>query len=132
MACLQGLSRSDASAFVFPADGAEGRHYVGTPKVWERVRADADLPNVRLHDLRHTYASFAAAGGLSLPMIAAILGHRDVKTTQQYAHLADSPVKSAADRTAAAIEGAMNRRSIGSKRRTNARSMYISAYAAES
>jgi integrase len=110
LACLQGLPRSEASAFVFPAEGAEGRHYVGTPKVWERVRAEADLPGVRLHDLRHTYASFGAAGGLSLPLIAAILGHRDVKTTQQYAHLADSPVKAAADRTAAAIDGAMQGR----------------------
>ena len=72
-----------------------------------QVRAAANLPNVRLHDLRHTFASFGAAGGLSLPLIAAILGHRDVKTTQQYAHLADSPVKAAADRTAAAIDGAM-------------------------
>jgi integrase len=110
VACLQGLPRCEASAFVFPAEGAEGRHYVGTPKVWERVRAEADLPDVRLHDLRHTFASFGAAGGLSLPLIAAILGHRDVKTTQQYAHLADSPVKAAADRTAAAIEGAMQGR----------------------
>jgi integrase len=110
LACLEGLPRAKASAFVFPADGDETRHYVGTPKVWEKVRAAADLPNVRLHDLRHTYASFGAAGGLSLPLIAAILGHKDVKTTQQYAHLADSPVKAAADRTAAAIDGAMRGR----------------------
>ena len=105
--CLQGLTRSKAATFVFPAEADPKRHYVGTPKVWEKVRTMADLPNVRLHDLRHTFASFGAAGGLSLPLIAAILGHKDVKTTQQYAHLADSPVKAAADRTAAAIDGAM-------------------------
>lgn len=109
--CLQGLPWSKTSVFVFPAEGEDRRHYVGTPKVWERIRTAAELPNVRLHDLRHTYASFGAAGGLSLPLIAAILGHKDVKTTQQYAHLADSPVKAAADRTAAAIEGAMQGRS---------------------
>lgn len=107
LACLEALPRSQASPFVFPAETDPKRHYVGTPKVWEKVRAAADLPNVRLHDLRHTFASFGAAGGLSLPLIAAILGHKDVKTTQQYAHLADSPVKAAADRTAAAIDGAM-------------------------
>jgi integrase len=110
LVCLQGLPQSKTSAFVFPSDGDNRRHYVGTPKVWEKVRSSAELPNVRLHDLRHTYASFAAAGGLSLPLIAAILGHKDVKTTQQYAHLADSPVKAAADRTAAAIDGAMQGR----------------------
>lgn len=105
--CLQGLPRAKTSPFVFPAEADPKRHYVGTPKVWEKIRAAADLPNVRLHDLRHTFASFGVAGGLSLPLIAAILGHKDIKTTQQYAHLADSPVKAAADRTAAAIEGAM-------------------------
>lgn len=107
---LADLPRAKGSAFVFPADGDPKKHYVGTPKVWLKVREAAGLDNVRLHDLRHTYASFGAAGGLSLPLIAAILGHKDVKTTQQYAHLADSPVKAAADRTAAAIEGAMRGR----------------------
>jgi integrase len=111
LVALQAIPRAKGSAYVFPAEGDPKRHYVGTPKVWERVRAAAGLPDVRLHDLRHTFASFGAAGGLSLPLIAAILGHRDVKTTQQYAHLADSPVKAAADRTAAAIEGAMSGRS---------------------
>lgn len=105
---LSKLSRVQGSPFVFPAEGDLKKHYVGTPKVWLKVRAEAGLDDVRLHDLRHTFASFGAAGGLSLPMIAAMLGHRDVKTTQQYAHLADSPVKAAADRTAAAISGAMS------------------------
>jgi integrase len=111
LAALQALPPTEGSAFVFPAEGDLKRHYVGTPKVWEKLRASAGLPDVRLHDLRHTFASFGVAGGLSLPLIAAILGHRDVKTTQQYAHLADSPVKAAADRTAAAIEGAMSGKS---------------------
>lgn len=107
LACLQAIPRSKGVDYVFPAEKDFKRHYVGTPKVWEGIRKAADLPNVRLHDLRHTFASFGAAGALSLPLIAAILGHRDVKTTQQYAHLADDPVKAAADRTAAAIDGAM-------------------------
>lgn len=109
-AALQALSQVEMSAvspFVFPAEGEPKKHYVGTPKVWLRLRKAAGLDDVRIHDLRHTFASFGAAGGLSLPLIAAILGHKDVKTTQQYAHLADSPVKTAADRTAAAIQAAM-------------------------
>lgn len=107
LACLQGLPRTGKSAFVFPSEGAMDRHYVGTPKVWNRLRTAAGLSGVRIHDLRHTFASFGVAGGLSLPMIAALLGHRDVKTTQQYAHLADSPVRAAADRTAEAVDSAM-------------------------
>ncbi len=61
--CLQGLPHAKGAAFVFPAAADAERHYVGTPKVWEAVRAAANLPNVRLHDLRHTFASFGAAGG---------------------------------------------------------------------
>lgn len=106
---LNDVERVKGSPYVFPAEGDAGKHYVGTPKVWLKLKEAASLDGVRLHDLRHTFASFGAAGGLSLPMIAAILGHRDVKTTQQYAHLADSPIKAAADRTAAAIQGAMSR-----------------------
>ena len=107
LACLRELPRADGTDYVFPSEGKADRHYIGTPKVWARLKTTAGLPGVRIHDLRHTYASFGVAGGLSLPMLGAILGHRDFKTTQQYAHLADDPVRSAADRTAAAIAGAM-------------------------
>jgi len=107
MTCLQALPRTAGTDYVFPSERKPDRHYIGTAKVWSRLKAAAGLPGVRIHDLRHTYASFGIAGGLSLPMIGAILGHRDVKTTQQYAHLADDPVRNAADRTAAAIAGAM-------------------------
>ncbi|MBJ7409976.1 MAG: tyrosine-type recombinase/integrase [Phenylobacterium sp.] len=120
LSAFEALPRCKASAFVFPAQGDPKRHYVGTPKVWEKVRAAAGLSDVRLHDLRHTFASFGVAGGLSLPLIAAILGHRDVKTTQQYAHLSDSPVKAAADRTAAAIDGAMQGRTADVRRHPRA------------
>ena len=101
------LPRSAQSPFVFPSAKNPDGHYVGTPKLWEKVKREAELPGVRLHDLRHTFASFGIAGGLSLPLIAALLGHKDVKTTQQYAHLADDPVKAAADRTAGALAGLM-------------------------
>lgn len=108
LAALTQLPAFKDSDFVFPSSNDPNRNYVGTPRIWEQVREAASLPGFRLHDLRHTFASIAAAGGLSLPLIGAILGHKDVKTTQQYAHLTDGPVKAAADRTAAAVEGAMS------------------------
>lgn len=73
----------------------------------EAVRHAAKLEGVRLHDLRHSFASVGASGGLSLPMIGALLGHREVSTTQRYAHLGDDPRKAAADRVAAEIAAAM-------------------------
>lgn len=74
---------------------------------WRHVRAAAGLADVRMHDLRHAFASVGAAGGLSLLMIGALLGHKDAKTTQRYAHLADDPQKAAADQTAAWIADAI-------------------------
>jgi integrase len=106
LVCLQAIQRLKSAIYVFPSQGGES-HYVGTPRIWKRVRKAAELEGVRLHDLRHTYASFGITSGLSLPLIAAILGHKDVKTTQQYAHLADDPVKAAAAKTALAVSEAM-------------------------
>jgi site-specific recombinase XerD len=67
----------------------------------------ADLPNVRIHDLRHTYASSAAGMGVSLPIIGNIIGHTQFQTTARYAHLAPSPVQSAANQIAAEIARSM-------------------------
>ncbi len=74
---------------------------------WRLVREKAGLKGVRLHDLRHTHASVGAAAGLSLPTIGALLGHTQAATTQRYAHLAQDPVKQAADQVASLIDGAM-------------------------
>ena len=86
-----------------------GAHLVNIQKPWGRIREAADLADVRLHDLRHTYASTAAASGLSLPMIGALLGHKHASTTQRYAHLADDPLHAATekigDQFAAALDG---------------------------
>ncbi len=64
---------------------------------WGVIRTAAGLPDVRPHDLRHSFAPVMVAGGASLPMIGALLGHRDVKTTARYAHLATDPLRVAAD-----------------------------------
>ena len=91
---LQTVPRQNASDFVFPASRSDG-HYEGTPKVWWRIREQAELQNVRLHDLRHSFASMAVSSGASLPVIGALLGHKDSATTSRYAHLQDDPVRSA-------------------------------------
>ncbi|MFM8499896.1 MAG: tyrosine-type recombinase/integrase [Chakrabartia sp.] len=64
---------------------------------WQRVRARAGIPEVRIHDLRHTFASTAIAAGHSLPIIGKLLGHTQVQTTARYAHLAAQPAMVAAD-----------------------------------
>ena len=61
--------------------------------VWERMRVTVDIPDVRIHDLRHTFASLLVSGGASLEMIGRLLGHTQIGTTQRYAHLIDSPLR---------------------------------------
>lgn len=95
-AVLKSQPRYQGTDFVFPSAGLD-RPYVGTPKVWQKVRMTADLLDVRLHDLRHSFASVAVSGGASLPVIGALLGHKDTATTAQYAHLSDDPVRGAAE-----------------------------------
>ncbi len=75
---------------------------------WQRVRARAGLKDVRIHDLRHTFASTAVAAGQGLPMIGKLLGHTQVQTTARYAHLAADPVKHAADQVASNIAASLN------------------------
>lgn len=80
-----------------------GEHLVNLQKPWRRIRKAAGLDDVRIHDLRHSFASFAAAGGMSLPLIGSLLGHTQAQTTQRYAHLADDPRLAAADSIASEI-----------------------------
>jgi integrase len=74
---------------------------------WQRVRARAGVKDVRIHDLRHTFASTAVASGQGLPMIGKLLGHTQVQTTARYAHLAADPVRSAADAVATSLREAL-------------------------
>jgi integrase len=94
------------SDYVVPA--ARGAaHYTGLQKDWERVRVLAQLPAFRLHDLRHSFASFAVADGHTLFMVGKVLGHKQSRTTEGYAHLAADPVLAVAERTGARIAAAM-------------------------
>ena len=85
----------------------EGSHLVNLQKPWRHVRTLAELPDVRIHDLRHTFASMAAASGASLPMIGKLLGHTQAQTTERYAHLADDPLHQLNDRVGGTIASAM-------------------------
>jgi len=96
------------SPYVFP--GANGRHFVGLQKVWEGIRDNAGLAGVRLHDLRHSFASVGVAGGLSLPIIGKVLGHTQSRTTQRYAHLGDNPVRVAVDDVSKKVSDALQRK----------------------
>ena len=103
------LPRIDSNPYVLPGD-RDGNHFNGPQKAWQRIRALAELDDVRLHDLRHAHASIAVAGGESLYVVGKVLGHYQAKTTQRYAHLAIDPVLAAADRTAQRIAAAMDKK----------------------
>ncbi|MGR9230041.1 tyrosine-type recombinase/integrase [Rhizobium leguminosarum] len=72
-------------------------------KPWRLVTKRAGLDGLRIHDLRHSFASFGAGGGLGLPLIGGLLGHSDPKTTARYAHLATDPLRQAANAIAGSI-----------------------------
>jgi integrase len=84
-----------------------GAHLVNLSKPWRRIRARAGLSNVRLHDLRHSYASVAAASGLGLPIIGALLGHTQAQTTKRYTHLAMDPLRAATEEVGKRIAAAL-------------------------
>jgi integrase len=108
-AVLQELPRMADSQQVIPGMRANSAG-PAIDKVWTRVRVAADLLGVRLHDLRHSFASVGAAGGLSLPIIGALLGHKHAATTARYAHLSADPLRAANDAVGARIAAAMSRR----------------------
>jgi integrase len=95
-------------AYVVPGDDPDQpRHDLKRP--WIAATKRAGLTGVRLHDLRHTYASFGASGGLGLPIIGRLLGHTQAATTARYAHLDNDPLRCASEaiarRIATALEG---------------------------
>jgi integrase len=93
--------------FVFPDPKFADEPIRGLDWAWVRIRERAELSDVRLHDLRHSFASFGLASGQSLPLISKLLGNAHLATTSRYAHLADDPLQAAADRISGAVDGAM-------------------------
>ncbi len=82
---------------------------------WKAVAKRAGLEAVRIHDLRHTFASFGAGGGLGLPLIGKLLGHKQAATTQRYAHLDNDPLRRATGGIGSQIAAAMGIAGPGAK-----------------
>ena len=85
--------------WLFPGD-TPGQPVKEIRRFWISVQKEAKLPDVRIHDLRHTFASLLVSGGASLEMIGKLLGHSQMQTTQRYAHLMDSPLRAGVDAVA--------------------------------
>jgi len=90
---------SSGSPWLFPGD-VPGRPVQETRRFWMRIQKEVGIEDVRIHDLRHTFASLLVSGGASLEMIGKLLGHSQMQTTQRYAHLMDSPLRAGVDAVA--------------------------------
>lgn len=121
LAVLQSLPRR-SEGLVFP--GGRGRVPIQMFPFWIKLRRHAALPDLRLHDLRHSFASVAIADGIPLSKIGKLLGHALPETTARYAHLADGVISEAAERVsgglAEALGSADNRAQPLSDRRSGA------------
>jgi integrase len=106
LATLEGLPRFAGNPYVLPGD-RPATHFIGIQKPWQRIRRLAALPHLRIHDLRHAFASVAVAAGDSLFIVGKLLGHRQASTTERYAHLAPDPARAVADRTAKTLADLM-------------------------
>lgn len=104
---IASIAPTPGNDFVF-VGRKEGAALAFIRRAWRRICAEAKLEGVRLHDLRHTYASFGVSANMSLPVIGKLLGHTQAATTQRYAHLMDDPLRTAADQIASSLEVALN------------------------
>lgn len=106
---LMSLPRRDGNPYVILGETPHG-HLVNLQKPWLRIRHAAGLDDVRMHDLRHTYASVAVMSGIDPFLLKEIMGHRNLQTTLRYAHFADEAVQRAAGSVAGRLAGALGRR----------------------
>ena len=90
------------SPWLFPGD-VPGQPVKEIRRFWIRIQKAAQIKDVRIHDLRHTFASLLVSGGASLEMIGKLLGHTQMQTTQRYAHLLDAPLRAGLDAVASAV-----------------------------
>ena len=91
------------SLFISPRTG---KRFTNIHKMWERIREAAGLPHLRLHDLRHQYASFLVNSGRTLYEVQQILGHSDPKVTMRYTHLSSKSLQDAANSASVLIKAA--------------------------
>jgi integrase len=104
---LSVLPKQEGNKFVIAGHRC-GQHLVNLQDTWRHVRCAADLDDVRLHDLRHSFASFAVNSGASLPLIGSLLGHNSVSTTARYAHIAEEQAQDINDKVGDLVGQAMN------------------------
>jgi len=104
---LASIERIDGNPYVVVGRKI-GAHLVNLEKPWRHIRSAAGLEDIRLHDLRHSFASVGAAAGYGLPVIGALLGHTQAATTHRYAHLASDPLKQASDAIGKQIADALD------------------------
>jgi integrase len=108
-AVLAALPRIDGNPHII-AGAKQGAPRADLKKPWATVKRAAELEGVRLHDLRHSFASFGAGASLGLPIIGKLLGHSQAATTHRYAHLDADPLRRAVDTIGATISAAMDGR----------------------
>ncbi|HVM79905.1 MAG TPA: site-specific integrase [Stellaceae bacterium] len=121
---LTALKKPEETGNLYALPGQrKGRPFGGIQRVWQRIRERARLHDVRLHDLRHSFASAAVAGGTSLFITGKLLGHTQARTTERYAHVATDPLLEAADKTAARIADAMARKTTADEARGDVQRM---------
>lgn len=89
----------EGNPWLFPGD-TPGQPVKEVRRFWVQAQRAADLPDVRIHDLRHTFASLLVSGGASLEIIGKLLGHSQMQTTQRYAHLMEPPLRMGVDTVA--------------------------------
>ena len=97
----------DAGSFVFPSPRDPARPRGRDLPLWYRVRREADILDVRLHDLRHSFASHAVMNGVPVPVVSRLLGHSNVRMTLRYAHLGDREIEAAGERVGQSIGAIM-------------------------
>ena len=102
VAVLRKIPRTAHNEYVI-AGSKPSAPLIGLQRIWERIRTAAGLDDVRLHDLRHTFASIAISDGVPLAVVGSLLGHATPQATSRYAHLADKPVRDASERVGRAV-----------------------------
>lgn len=107
VALLAALPRVEANPYVAPGRRS-GDRFKGLHRPWARIRERAGLPDLRLHDIRHSFVAVGIAANLGLPVLGSILGHKHPATTARYAHLADDPRRAAASRISQEIAANLN------------------------
>lgn len=106
VAILKTIAQDPEANFIFPAELGDG-HYQGTKRLWPKVVAEARLPGVTPHTLRHTLGSTAVSTGEALALTGAILGHANVRSTAIYAHVQTDPSRQAVNRVGKVIAAAL-------------------------